>query len=214
MATGNDNSVTVIGESVQVRGNLSGDEDLHVLGRVEGSLELDRTLVVAESGVVKAEVSVRNAIVSGIVVGNIHASESVEITREGRMVGDVAAPRLIIVDGASFRGNVDMGDIENMPSRPPRKERPTPAPLPKPEPKAEEPEEEEEEEEEIEEAPPPPKAKPAPTRRPVAMPAAKAKVEKKDSGGKKKKKKPAFLNPPKAKGLPKKQKKRVVVKRR
>ena len=45
------------------------------------------------SGVVKAEVSVRNAVVSGVVVGNISASESVEITREGRMVGDIAAPR-------------------------------------------------------------------------------------------------------------------------
>jgi cytoskeletal protein CcmA (bactofilin family) len=124
--------VTMIGESVQVRGNLSGDEDLHVLGRVDGRIELQRTLVVAESGIVKAEVSVKNAVISGVVVGNVHASESVELTKEGRMVGDIYAPRIIIVDGASFRGSVDMGDIANMPARKPGSERPRPAPVARP----------------------------------------------------------------------------------
>ncbi len=122
--------VTIIGDSVQVRGNLSGDEDLHVLGRVDGRVDLQRTLVVAQSGIVKAEVSVKNAIISGVVVGNIRASESVEITKEGRMVGDIFSPRVIIVDGASFRGNVDMGDIANMPVRRPSGERPRPIPVP------------------------------------------------------------------------------------
>ena len=124
--------VTIIGESVQVRGHLSGDEDLHVLGRVDGRVELQRTLVVAHSGIVKAEVSVKNAVISGVVVGNIHASESVELTKEGRMVGDIYAPRIIIVDGASFRGNVDMGDLGNMPARKPGTERPRPAPAVRP----------------------------------------------------------------------------------
>lgn len=123
---GFETNMTVIGESVRIQGNLSGDEDLHVLGRVDGRLELQRTLVVAPSGIIKAEVNVKNAIVSGVVVGNIHASESVEITREGRMVGDIFAPRVIIVDGASFRGTVDMGDIANMPVRKPGLERPRP----------------------------------------------------------------------------------------
>lgn len=121
--------VTVIGDSVRVRGTLSGDEDLHVLGRVDGRVELQRTLVVAESGIVKAEVSVKNAVISGVVVGNVHASESIEITKEGRMVGDIFAPRVIIVDGASFRGNVDMGDIANMPARKPDVSRPRPTPV-------------------------------------------------------------------------------------
>lgn len=128
--SGLDSNMTVIGESVRIQGNLSGDEDLHVLGRVDGRVELQRTLVVAPSGIVKAEVNVKNAIVSGVVVGNIHANESVEITREGRMVGDIFAPRVIIVDGASFRGTVDMGDIANMPIRKAGSERPRPAATP------------------------------------------------------------------------------------
>ena len=101
---------TIIGEFTSVHGNLQGDEDLVVLGRVDGSIQLERTLVVEPSGVVKADVSVRNAVVSGIVVGNIEASESVQLTAEGRMVGDIVSPRVIIVEGALFRGRVEMDD--------------------------------------------------------------------------------------------------------
>jgi cytoskeletal protein CcmA (bactofilin family) len=103
---------TIIGESILINGSLNGDEDLTVRGRVEGTLTLTRTLVVEPTGIVKAEVQVKNCIIAGVVVGNLTASESVEITREGRMVGDINAPRVIIVDGASFRGRIDMGDFE------------------------------------------------------------------------------------------------------
>jgi hypothetical protein len=61
---------------------------------------------------VKADVTVKNAVISGVVVGNVTATDSVQLTAEGRMVGDLAAPRVIIVDGASFRGRVDMGDVD------------------------------------------------------------------------------------------------------
>src|SRR5688572_15437393 len=118
---------TVIGESILISGKLSGDEDLTVRGRVEGEVTLTKTLIVETTGVVKANVAVRNAIVSGVVVGNINATESVELTREGRMVGDIRAPRVIIVDGASFRGRVDMGEVEpgRVPASRPAVTRPT-----------------------------------------------------------------------------------------
>jgi len=103
---------TIIGESILISGSLAGDEDLTVRGRVEGTLTLTRTLVVEPTGMVKAEVQVKNCIIAGIVVGNVTATESVEITKEGRMVGDIAAPRVIIVDGASFRGRIDMGEVD------------------------------------------------------------------------------------------------------
>ncbi len=108
-----DSAATVVGPSILINGNLQGDEDLTVLGRVEGSISLTRTLHVEESGIVKADISVRNAVVSGVVVGNITATDSVELTEAGRMVGDIRAPRVIIVDGARFRGAVDMGDLES-----------------------------------------------------------------------------------------------------
>jgi len=103
---------TIIGESILISGSLNGDEDLTVRGRVEGTLTLTRTLVVEPTGIVKAEVQVKNCVIAGVVVGNVTASESVEITKEGRMVGDIAAPRVIIVDGASFRGRIDMGEVD------------------------------------------------------------------------------------------------------
>ncbi len=103
---------TIIGESILISGSLNGDEDLTVRGRVEGTLTLTKTLVVEPTGIVKAEVQVKNCIIAGVVVGNVTATESVEITKEGRMVGDIAAPRVIIVDGASFRGRIDMGEVD------------------------------------------------------------------------------------------------------
>src|SRR5215813_2518705 len=130
---------TVIGPSILISGKLTGDEDLTVRGRVEGELSLNRTLIVESSGVVKANVTVKNAVVSGVVVGNIQASESVELTHEGRMVGDIRSPRVIIVDGASFRGRVDMGELppgRALPERTRPQLRPTmrslPAPPPRP----------------------------------------------------------------------------------
>jgi cytoskeletal protein CcmA (bactofilin family) len=102
---------TIIGESILISGSLNGDEDLTVRGRVEGTLTLTKTLAVEPTGIVKAEVQVRNCVIAGVVVGNVTATESVEITKEGRMVGDIAAPRVIIVDGASFRGRIDMGEV-------------------------------------------------------------------------------------------------------
>lgn len=118
---------TVVGQSILISGKLTGDEDLTVRGRVEGELTLSKTLIVETTGVVKANVAVKNAIVSGVVVGNINATESVELTREGRMVGDIHAPRVIIVDGASFRGRVDMGEVEpgRVPASRPAVTRPT-----------------------------------------------------------------------------------------
>jgi cytoskeletal protein CcmA (bactofilin family) len=120
----NDGGSTVIGETITVTGNVSGDEDLTIRGRLEGSVSIAKTLVVEAGGVVKAEIHARNCVISGVVVGNVSASESVEITREARMVGDIAAPRVIIADGAAFRGRVDMGDVDVEAAGPARAERP------------------------------------------------------------------------------------------
>src|SRR5512136_1366789 len=120
---------TIIGESILINGSLNGDEDLTVRGRAAGTLTLTKTLVVEQSGIVKAEVQVRNCVIAGVVVGNVTATESVEITKEGRMVGDIAAPRVIIVDGASFRGRIDMGEVDVEGAGTPRAARAVAAPV-------------------------------------------------------------------------------------
>jgi cytoskeletal protein CcmA (bactofilin family) len=169
---------TVIGESILISGSLNGDEDLTVRGRVEGTLTLTRTLVVEPTGIVKAEVQVKNCVIAGVVVGNVTASESVEITKEGRMVGDIAAPRVIIVDGASFRGRIDMGEVDVEGERVPRATRAAapvrPALRPVGKPAAAKPEARKVEEKPVLVAPKPP-VPPAPPA-PVAMGAVKRKV--------------------------------------
>lgn len=172
---------TIIGESILISGSLAGDEDLTVRGRVEGTLTLTRTLVVEPTGMVKAEVQVKNCIIAGVVVGNVTATESVEITKEGRMVGDIAAPRVIIVDGASFRGRIDMGEVDvgagerrqaAAPARPAMAARPAPRPAMAPRPAARPVAEPKRVEEKPAAAAPRPAVPPAP----VAMGAVKRKV--------------------------------------
>ncbi len=116
---------TVIGESILVSGNVQGDDDLVVRGRIEGTVTVSKALVIEASGVVKAEVQAQSCVISGALVGNLVASEGVEITKEGRMVGDISAPRVVIVDGATFQGRIDMGELDlEEGERPERAERP------------------------------------------------------------------------------------------
>lgn len=87
-------------------------------GRLEGSVQLSETFYVAVGGVVVAEVQARDVVVSGTLVGNVSADDSVTLNPGGKIIGDVSAPRVILADGASFSGNVSMGS-----DPPPRRER-------------------------------------------------------------------------------------------
>jgi cytoskeletal protein CcmA (bactofilin family) len=99
---------TVIGKSITIDGEISGTEPVVVEGTVKGKITLDAKLSVAAGGVVEADVQSQNIEVSGHVTGNIQASERVEITTSGRMVGDIKSPRILIADGAGFKGHIDM----------------------------------------------------------------------------------------------------------
>ncbi|MEM6294667.1 MAG: polymer-forming cytoskeletal protein [Myxococcota bacterium] len=100
---------TLIGPGIHVRGRVTGEEDLHIEGRLEGSIELTETVFVAPEGIVIATVQARDVVVSGVVVGNVTAEDSVTLNAGAKLVGDVTAPRVIVADGASFSGNVAMG---------------------------------------------------------------------------------------------------------
>lgn len=100
---------TIIGPEIRVMGRVTGEEDLHVQGRVDGAISLTETLFVAPGGIVAAEVDALNVVVSGVLVGNVTARESVTLHAGAKLVGDITAPRLIIADGAAFKGNVHMG---------------------------------------------------------------------------------------------------------
>jgi cytoskeletal protein CcmA (bactofilin family) len=103
---------TVIGVETRISGEIRGEEDLVVKGRVDGKIHLSHALTVEKGAIVQADVDVRNLVISGTLVGNIVASESVRLLATARVVGDLAAPRVIMDAGAAYRGRVDMGDIE------------------------------------------------------------------------------------------------------
>ena len=99
----------LIGRSVVIKGELDGSEDLTIEGHVEGKIELrDHTLTVGPNGRIKAQVFAKAVIVLGELVGNINASEKVDIRDNGSVDGDIVAPRVAIAEGAHFRGSIDM----------------------------------------------------------------------------------------------------------
>lgn len=105
----NERDVVNIGKSVVIKGELNGSEDLTVEGNVEGKIELrEHVLTIGPHGKIKAEVFAKAVIVLGEVVGNITASEKVDIRDNGSVDGDIVSPRVAIAEGAHFRGSVDM----------------------------------------------------------------------------------------------------------
>ena len=98
----------MIGKGISVKGELSGDEDVKVEGRVEGKIQLTKNLFVGQTGVVEADVEAENINIGGTVTGNLMAQNRVEIVASGKMTGDIKAPRVVVAEGAHFKGNVDM----------------------------------------------------------------------------------------------------------
>ena len=99
--------VSVLGTAVVFQGDINGQEDLILRGQFRGKISLPgNDLMVAEGGLVEAEVRVRNISVRGEVNGNIAASGKITIERTGRVKGDLSASVISIEDGAQFRGSV------------------------------------------------------------------------------------------------------------
>jgi len=106
---GRSNRNVNIGASIQIKGELQGDEDLTIDGRVEGKIDLrDHNLTIGPNGKIKADLHAKTIVIAGEVSGNAVAAERVEIAPSGRLTGDIASPRITIADGAHFKGSVDM----------------------------------------------------------------------------------------------------------
>jgi cytoskeletal protein CcmA (bactofilin family) len=99
-----------VGAKTTIKGDVTGDEDVVVQGRVEGTVDIKQDLTVAEGGTVKAKVKARSVSVSGVLEGDCAVAERVEITASGKLMGNIKAPKVVIAEGAVFRGNSDMSD--------------------------------------------------------------------------------------------------------
>src|ERR1700733_4792153 len=117
----------VIGKSVMIKGQIFSREDLTIDGEIDGSVELhEHRLTVGPNGKLQAGVKAREVVVLGTIHGNVEASDKIDIRKDAKLVGDIKTARIVIEDGAYFKGSIDI-------ARPEAARAPAPAPSqPKP----------------------------------------------------------------------------------
>ena len=99
---------SILGPTLQFKGELQADEDLVIFGRVEGTITHTQRLTVGVGGSVKANVAAATVVVEGAVEGDVAASHSVLVKETANVRGNIAAPSVTIQQGAAFNGSVDM----------------------------------------------------------------------------------------------------------
>ncbi|MEH6549736.1 MAG: polymer-forming cytoskeletal protein [Pseudomonadales bacterium] len=104
----------MIGPSIIIKGEVLGDEDLVILGKVEGIINLhSNEISIGESGKVTADIIGKVIKIDGEVIGDITGNEKVVISKSGNVRGNIIAPRVTLEDGAIFKGSIDMDPGEN-----------------------------------------------------------------------------------------------------
>jgi cytoskeletal protein CcmA (bactofilin family) len=99
----------IIGKSVMIKGQIFSREDLTIDGEIDGSVELnEHRLTVGPHGKLQAGVKAREVVVLGTIQGNVEATEKVDIRKDAKLVGDIKTARIVIEDGAYFKGSIDI----------------------------------------------------------------------------------------------------------
>lgn len=98
-----------IGPSITIKGNVSGDEDLVVQGRIDGKVNLAKhNVTIGSNGRVKADIQGKTVVVEGEVEGDLRGQEQIILRQTAKVIGSIAAPRVTLEDGAVFRGAIEM----------------------------------------------------------------------------------------------------------
>jgi cytoskeletal protein CcmA (bactofilin family) len=102
-------NLATLGSGLTVKGQISGDEDLQVEGKVEGPITLKgQRLTVGASGEIVSDVHAREVIVYGKVRGNLFAEDRVEVKKDGSVIGNITGGRVLIEDGAYLKGQIEI----------------------------------------------------------------------------------------------------------
>src|SRR4029077_3789012 len=113
-ATTSSGGTARLGASLHVKGEITGNEDLAIDGTVEGLVHLeDRKLTIGASAKVTADIIAREVAVYGNVKGNLRARDRIEIKKDGSVVGDLTTARIMIEDGAYFKGSIEIDKASN-----------------------------------------------------------------------------------------------------
>lgn len=98
-----------LGSSLQIKGQITGTEDLQIDGKVDGPISLrGHELTVGSTAQLTSEIHARQVIVFGKVVGNLHARDRVDVKSDGSVIGDISTARISIEDGAQFKGRIEI----------------------------------------------------------------------------------------------------------
>jgi cytoskeletal protein CcmA (bactofilin family) len=117
-----------LGKSVMVKGQIISREDLTIDGEVEGTVELqEHRLTIGPNGRVTATLKAREIVVLGTIHGNVEAAEKIDIRKDAKLVGDIKTARIVIEDGAYFKGSIDITKPEVAKNQPAPKPAQTPA---------------------------------------------------------------------------------------
>ena len=120
----------VIGKSVMIKGQIFSREDLTIDGEIDGSVQLEEhRLTVGPHGKLQAGVKAREIVVLGTIHGNVEASDKIDIRKDAKLVGDIKTARIVIEDGAYFKGSIDIVRPE-IKAAAPAAAAPKPAPAP------------------------------------------------------------------------------------
>ena len=124
----NRGGAATIGKAVKINGQIYSREDLYVDGELEGTVEaLEHKLTIGPNGVVKAAVKAREVVVLGAIHGNVEATDKIEIRKDAKLTGDIRTARIIIEDGAYFKGSIDIVKPEPAKISTPRPQQPAAA---------------------------------------------------------------------------------------
>ena len=109
----------VVGSSIFIKGDLTGEEDLSIDGRLEGKIESRRhNVTVGKSGCIKGDIYGKLIIVEGTVEGNLYGEEQLIVRHSGTVRGNIVSPRVALEDGSNFKGSIDMSPKEKSAAAP------------------------------------------------------------------------------------------------
>jgi len=103
---------TFISQNITIEGTVTGSEPVLIEGSVKGTIDLGGELRVGTKARITAKVHAKNVTVEGRVDGDISADERVELVATAAVDGNIKAPKIVVAEGAKFRGSVDMGSTK------------------------------------------------------------------------------------------------------
>jgi cytoskeletal protein CcmA (bactofilin family) len=124
-----------LGKNVTVKGQIVAREDLTIDGEVEGTVEChEHRLTIGPNARVQSNLKAREIVIHGSIQGNVEAADKIDIKKEAKLVGDIKTSRIVIEDGAYFKGSIDISKTAQVKSPPQSQPQTQPQPVSQPAP--------------------------------------------------------------------------------